>query len=296
MVDCPCGYGKDIPEGQQTCPICGIDVRALHRIKALPRILYEEGTDLVGHGRVNEGVKKFAAAVALGVPSAGAYKALGDAYSMQGLYEQANFEYEQGLKISPEDSNLRSAQEAVAQIQSKNAAIRLHETKQLESLRNALVFVCLLAFLAVGGTFTFWLVFHSAHRRPVLSYPQLASQLRQDFRSDPLLKDSRLDVTAQDRKIRITGRVPSEAHRRLALEIAMRKAGDQAEITSGLEVEQPPEVRQGPYTVRAGDTLGKLAERFYGDSRMWPKLYEANRVKLSSPNKLTVNQVLVVPK
>lgn len=49
------------------------------------------------------------------------------------------------------------------------------------------------------------------------------------------------------------------------------------------------------YTVRPGDTLGKISQRFYGTSRRYMDIYDANRNVLSSPSRVDVGQVLVIP-
>lgn len=49
------------------------------------------------------------------------------------------------------------------------------------------------------------------------------------------------------------------------------------------------------YTVRRGDTLGKISQRFYGTTRRYMDIYEANRDKMSSPSNVEVGQVLVIP-
>lgn len=47
------------------------------------------------------------------------------------------------------------------------------------------------------------------------------------------------------------------------------------------------------YTVQSGDTLGKIAKRFYGDARKYPVIQSANN--LSNPGRIWVGQVLVIP-
>lgn len=37
------------------------------------------------------------------------------------------------------------------------------------------------------------------------------------------------------------------------------------------------------YIVQKGDSLYKIARKFYGDGARWPELYEKNRTTLSSP-------------
>lgn len=49
------------------------------------------------------------------------------------------------------------------------------------------------------------------------------------------------------------------------------------------------------YTVRPGDTLGKISQKVYGNSRRYMEIYDANRNILSSPSNIKVGQVLVIP-
>ncbi|MDQ3635043.1 MAG: LysM peptidoglycan-binding domain-containing protein [Acidobacteriota bacterium] len=49
------------------------------------------------------------------------------------------------------------------------------------------------------------------------------------------------------------------------------------------------------YVVRPGDTLGKISSRFYGTSRRYMDIYNANRNMLSSPNSVAVGQTLIIP-
>jgi tetratricopeptide (TPR) repeat protein len=49
------------------------------------------------------------------------------------------------------------------------------------------------------------------------------------------------------------------------------------------------------YTVVQGDTLTKIASKFYGDGGSWEPIFEANRDSLSSPSSLRVGQTLVIP-
>jgi nucleoid-associated protein YgaU len=49
------------------------------------------------------------------------------------------------------------------------------------------------------------------------------------------------------------------------------------------------------YEVVAGDTLSKIAKKFYGDPNLYPQIFEANRDQLSDPNKIQVGQKLRIP-
>jgi NitT/TauT family transport system substrate-binding protein len=50
-----------------------------------------------------------------------------------------------------------------------------------------------------------------------------------------------------------------------------------------------------PYTVKAGDTLARIAEQFYSNSNKWEKIYDANREAVKNPNYIFVGQKLMIP-
>lgn len=49
------------------------------------------------------------------------------------------------------------------------------------------------------------------------------------------------------------------------------------------------------YTVKAGDSLSRIAEREYGDASQWRRIYEANRQTISNPDLIHPGQVLTIP-
>jgi nucleoid-associated protein YgaU len=49
------------------------------------------------------------------------------------------------------------------------------------------------------------------------------------------------------------------------------------------------------YTVQKNDTLQKISQKFYGTTRKWNKIYEANKNVLRSPNNIYPGQVIKIP-
>jgi LysM repeat protein len=49
------------------------------------------------------------------------------------------------------------------------------------------------------------------------------------------------------------------------------------------------------YTVVAGDTLGAIAQQFYGDAALFPRIFEANRHLIDDPDVIFPGQVLRIP-
>lgn len=49
------------------------------------------------------------------------------------------------------------------------------------------------------------------------------------------------------------------------------------------------------YTVVRGDTLYKIAVRYYKNGLLWPRIWNANRKAVPNPNRISVGQRLIIP-
>ena len=49
------------------------------------------------------------------------------------------------------------------------------------------------------------------------------------------------------------------------------------------------------YTVQPGDNLSKISRQFYGDPNRYMKIFEANKDKLSDPDKIKPGMDLLIP-
>jgi nucleoid-associated protein YgaU len=59
----------------------------------------------------------------------------------------------------------------------------------------------------------------------------------------------------------------------------------------------PPATPAAPrtYTVVAGDSLSKIAKKFYGDANKWKRIFEANRDTVKNADLIHPGQVLKIP-
>jgi nucleoid-associated protein YgaU len=103
----------------------------------------------------------------------------------------------------------------------------------------------------------------------------------------------------------LTGSAPSQE----AMEKIVLCAGNQygiGKVDCRIQVKAPPtataqtahEKTQSQstfYTVKSGDTLGKIAAQFYGNANKYPVIFEANKPMLSDPNKIYPGQSLRIP-
>jgi nucleoid-associated protein YgaU len=49
------------------------------------------------------------------------------------------------------------------------------------------------------------------------------------------------------------------------------------------------------YTVKAGDSLSRIAKEFYGNANDWQKIYQANKSRIKDPNIIHPGQKLLIP-
>jgi len=101
------------------------------------------------------------------------------------------------------------------------------------------------------------------------------------------------DLMFRDGTAVVTGRVASQADRERIV-LAAGNAAGVAKVEDRLTVDQK-EAPSVLYTVKAGDTLSKIAKAQYGDAAKYPSIFEANKPMLKDPNKIFVGQVLRIP-
>ena len=49
------------------------------------------------------------------------------------------------------------------------------------------------------------------------------------------------------------------------------------------------------YEVKRGDTLGKIAEQYYGDPSLYKQIYEANKELIKNPDLIQIGWKLRIP-
>lgn len=69
--------------------------------------------------------------------------------------------------------------------------------------------------------------------------------------------------------------------------------GWMALVVAGLLMAVAPGFAAQTYTMKSGDTLWELAQRFYGDPTLYPVFLEVNRI--SNPRTIPTGKVLTIP-
>ena len=135
--------------------------------------------------------------------------------------------------------------------------------------------------------------------------PERVAELRQQNIAHMV---SQLDIDGEKIAVKVsgdsatlTGTAPSQE----ALEKIVLCAGNQsgiAQVDCQLQVDAPAAAATAAapgestfYTVKSGDTLGKIAQEHYGSAGKYTVIFEANKPMLKDPNKIYPGQSLRIP-
>ena len=104
-------------------------------------------------------------------------------------------------------------------------------------------------------------------------------------------KPSEIEKTASEPKTEV---VPEQIESRQArpLEVTDSPLEFEPALSEAAQSKELPET----YVVQKNDTLQKIAQHFYGTTKKWTKIYEANKEKLKTPDRIRPGQTLKIPK
>ena len=116
-----------------------------------------------------------------------------------------------------------------------------------------------------------------------------------DEASAPPPGDALAALTARDPDLDAAAPIaqPKDAKERRAAE---KKAADEESAAKAAELKAMRDSIPDEYTVEEGDTLYKIATRFYGRSSAWKLIRDANRAEISTDGRVRTGQKLKLPK
>ena len=102
-------------------------------------------------------------------------------------------------------------------------------------------------------------------------------------------------VLVDGAKVKLEGKVPDQATKEKLILAAGNVSGI-AEVDDSMNVKSKAKVDEATfYTVKSGDSLSKIAKKFYGDAMRYPDIFEANTPMLKHPDRIYPGQVLRIP-
>lgn len=126
-----------------------------------------------------------------------------------------------------------------------------------------------------------------------LKLEEAAARRLEETVTDLQLEVEDLHIFIDDDKATITGAAYNQATKEKVILVVGNSNGI-ATVDDQMTVEHvEPEAQF--HTVASGDTLGKIAKKFYGNAMKYPIIFEANKPMLKDPDKIYPGQVLRIP-
>ena len=112
-------------------------------------------------------------------------------------------------------------------------------------------------------------------------------------------RNVRLDhLHVQDGKLFMQGAAPNEQIKNEVWNAIKAVDAGFSDLTAEISVDSSlpaPSPEAQKYTVKAGDSLSKIAKHFYGDANQYMRIFDANQDQLSDPDKIQAGQELSIP-
>lgn len=102
-------------------------------------------------------------------------------------------------------------------------------------------------------------------------------------------------VSVEGKQVKLEGKVPDlETKEKLIL--AAGNVSGIGEVDDSMKVKSKAKTADSVFhTVKSGDSLSKIAKKYYGDAMRYPDIFDANTPMLKHPDKIYPGQVLRIP-
>ncbi len=102
------------------------------------------------------------------------------------------------------------------------------------------------------------------------------------------------NVHVENEKLLIRGSVPNEAIKNDIWNEIKKIDSSYSDLSADLTIDESLPVPQRTYTVVKGDTLGKIAQQFYGKASDYQKIVQANP-SIKNPDLIHPGDVFIIP-
>ena len=119
-----------------------------------------------------------------------------------------------------------------------------------------------------------------------------ASSLKETI-NDLGLEVENLEITISGESATVSGKAKDQTTKEKVVLVVGNVEGI-AQVDDRMDVDhKEPEAQF--HTVESGDTLSRIAQRFYGKAMKYPVIFEANKPMLKDPDKIYPGQMLRIP-
>ena len=104
-----------------------------------------------------------------------------------------------------------------------------------------------------------------------------------------------INVSYTEGQVTLSGKASTPEQKEKAVLMTGNVEGVEKVNADALEAPAQQAVQVDYYIIQSGDTLSKIAQRFYGNASAYPKIFEANREVIEDPNKIYPGQKIRIP-
>lgn len=221
VLDCPCGQAPGRAGDARKCPVCGLDLGPLHRLRALPLEKYRQAVELRARGEEFAALVRLKLLLAAAPEHVEARLLLADILQDMGRREEVQEQVRLLRALDPEDPRVQTWENRVGRGRAHAAEIPARGAGPALPGRAAVVLLLSL-ILAAGIGAVSW----SEEQPPEPETLEQALQAVQDevLDQEPLA-DLGLVVLPLEDWMLLMGEVPSEAARREIVERVRAQAG-----------------------------------------------------------------------
>lgn len=103
------------------------------------------------------------------------------------------------------------------------------------------------------------------------------------------------NVNLENDKLLIRGDAPNQGIKNEVWDKIKSVDAKYTDLVADIGIDATLSVPAKVYEVVGGDSLSKIAKKFYGDASKYMKIFEANKDQLADPDKIKVGQKLKIP-
>jgi LysM repeat protein len=103
------------------------------------------------------------------------------------------------------------------------------------------------------------------------------------------------NVHLEGEKLIIKGAAPNQEIKNEVWDKIKAVDAGHADLAADIAIDPSLKVPEEYYVVVAGDSLSKIAKKYYGDANQYMKIFEANKPMLKDPDKIYPGQKLRIP-
>jgi nucleoid-associated protein YgaU len=103
------------------------------------------------------------------------------------------------------------------------------------------------------------------------------------------------NVHVENEKLTLRGDAPNQAIKNEVWDQIKKVDAKYADLSADIGIDASLTPPAQVYEVVAGDTLSKIAKKYYGDANKYMKIFDANKDQLKDPDKINVGQKLKIP-